>query len=44
VSCFAVANVSQHYISHNYFCAFFYLFSIFFLNHFTIKRIELTKN
>jgi hypothetical protein len=44
VSCFAVANVRQHSISHNYFYAFFKLFSIFFLNHFTIKRIELTKN
>ena len=44
VSCFAVANVRQHYISHNYFCAFFNLFLIFFLNLFTIKQIELTKN
>ena len=41
---FAVANVRQHSISHNYFYAFFNLFSIFFLKHFTIKQIELTKN
>jgi hypothetical protein len=44
VFCFAVANVRQHSISHNYFSAFFSLFSIFFLNHLTIKQIELTKN
>ena len=43
VFCFAVANVRQHSISHNYFCAFFKVFLIFFLKHFTIKRIELTK-
>jgi len=43
VFCFAVANVRQHSISHNYFCAFFNLFSIFFLKHLTIKQIELTK-
>jgi hypothetical protein len=44
VFCFAVANLRQHYISHNYFDAFFNLFLIFFLNRFTIKQIELTKN
>ena len=43
VSCFAVANVRQHYITHKYFRAFFYLFSFFFLNRLTIKQIELTK-
>ena len=44
VFCFAVANVRQHSISHNYFSAFFLLFLIFFLNRLTIKQIELTKN
>gem|GEM_PF-350063 len=44
VFCFAVAKVTQHYISHNYFDAFFYIFFDFFLKHLTIKHIELTKN
>ena len=43
VSYFAVANVVQHSISHNYFGAFFYIFLIFFLKDFTIKQIELIK-
>ena len=40
VSCFAVANLRQLYVSHNYLRPFFLYFLSFLQNHFTIKYIE----
>jgi hypothetical protein len=44
VFCFAVANVRQHSISHNYFCAFFNLFSIFFFKTLNNQTNRINKN
>jgi len=43
VSCFAVANVTHHPISHNYFRAFFYYFFYFIQKTLAIKHIDSNK-
>ena len=44
VSCFAVANVTHHPNTHNYFRHYFYYFFHFILNPLTIKHIDSNKN
>ena len=43
VSCFAVANVTHHLNSHNYFRSFFYYFFYKILKTLTIKHIDSNK-